>query len=708
MHNKVWATDLIGVVAEDTYIENTFREAVFVNSQDLLQFQIKLISQPPDSFPNVKYITGFATDLVKWGFEDDPYTTDEERKQNLRDWLNDSLLVFVAERKILYNHNEVYQAKNIRLIPKAESYHDRVALFPVPIFSCEAHGITFEEFLEKVSKRKFLGRIDGISTEANDTPSIILWKNAENEYVAFGEFDKHQYAHGGFSFSIRGELKSTPFEKDWLDDSYIDPLNIPNVMYVTIDTYQYLTGAIEAADGLDLTNALQEAAAAVAAPEKELPVTTVKSEPISKTTKQEKERTGPQSTGIGVQSTVTAGTSSSGLTSSSAGQVAQHVQPATATVTSQPQTKEETSESRFLDYFIATTQEMGLLYSEKDLVNFHTAMKSSNLVILAGMSGTGKSKLVQAYSRALGLYSDQFTYISVRPSWTDDADLIGYADTLHMVYRPGDSGLINVLKQAEKEKDKLFIICFDEMNLARVEHYFSQFLSILEMDSGRRELRLYNDELATRLYNSAQYPPTISIKDNVMFVGTVNLDESTYHFSDKVLDRANVIQLEVLPYEQLKELGDKKKVFHSRDQVLNYEDYDSFKNNNTALNLTSRELEFLWKLHSGLQNVNRQSGIGQRIVRQIDSYLKNLPVQDALSRNDAFDVQIVQRILTKIRGSEDQLHSFLGTYDKNSITLTKSFFWNLLEEYSDVSDFEQTRQSVIHKARELKMNGYTL
>ena len=217
---------------------------------------------------------------------------------------------------------------------------------------------------------------------------------------------------------------------------------------------------------------------------------------------------------------------------------------------------------------MATTQELGLSYSLKDLINFHTAMKSSNLVLLAGMSGTGKSKLVNAYRRALGLDSEQFTFISVRPSWTDDADLIGYADTLNMVYRPGDSGLVNVLKQAEKEEDKLFIICFDEMNLARVEHYFSQFLSILEMEPGQRQLRLYNDELANRLYNSAQYPPSITIKKNVMFVGTVNLDESTHHFSDKVLDRANVIELDVLNFDLLMDVGDKKKILHSRDRFL--------------------------------------------------------------------------------------------------------------------------------------------
>ena len=87
---------------------------------------------------------------------------------------------------------------------------------------------------------------------------------------------------------------------------------------------------------------------------------------------------------------------------------------------------------------------------EKDLYNFHTAMKSSNLVILAGMSGIGKSKLVQAYGESLGLTDKyQMTFIPVRPAWTDDADVIGYADTLNHVYRPGDSGVINALLECK-------------------------------------------------------------------------------------------------------------------------------------------------------------------------------------------------------------------------------------------------------------------
>ncbi|EOS8040470.1 AAA family ATPase, partial [Enterococcus hirae] len=168
-------------------------------------------------------------------------------------------------------------------------------------------------------------------------------------------------------------------------------------------------------------------------------------------------------------------------------------------------------------------------------------MKIGSLVILSGLSGTGKSKLVKAYAKALQLSKEQLNFISVRPFWQDDSDLLGYADTINSIYRAGDSGLIDTLIEAENNKDKLYLVCFDEMNLAKVEHYFSQFLSVLEMDDlENRKIHLYNEDLSSRFYNSEKYPATISVGTNVMFVGTVNLDESTHQFSDKVLDRANL------------------------------------------------------------------------------------------------------------------------------------------------------------------------
>jgi hypothetical protein len=370
----------------------------------------------------------------------------------------------------------------------------------------------------------------------------------------------------------------------------------------------------------------------------------------------------------------------------------------------------ENIEEQLLADFVKRTKEHGLLYAEKDLYNFHTAMKSSNLVILAGMSGIGKSKLVQAYGESLGLTDKyQMTYIPVRPAWTDDADVIGYPDTLNHVYRPGDSGVINALLSAKENKNKLHIICFDEMNLARVEHYFSQFLSILELETGpNKVLRLYNEELKTSLKNSDIYPPFIPFGDNVIFVGTVNVDESTFHFSDKVLDRANVITPTVQPFENLKKLSQAVGSVKMTNVKISMEVLDSIRTKNQAIQMKDSELALLWDIHTELQKVNKNLGAGPRIVRQIDMYLKNLPKNSLLTREEAFDIQIVQRILTKVRGPEDQLKSFIGVFDRKTENIESSKLGEILDRYAEVSEFYETRNVLIQKAKELKLNGYTL
>ena len=145
--------------------------------------------------------------------------------------------------------------------------------------------------------------------------------------------------------------------------------------------------------------------------------------------------------------------------------------------------------------------------------------------------------------------------IPVRPDWNDSSDLLGYFD-LNGDFRPGH--LIPTLLLAQEQQNKPFFVCLDEMNLARVEHYFSDFLSVLE--SRRKEngqfvtdvvlredqiVRMIMDPLApcaaalTRLTSN---PRPLGIPPNLFIVGTVNMDETTQPFSRKVLDRANTIE----------------------------------------------------------------------------------------------------------------------------------------------------------------------
>lgn len=358
----------------------------------------------------------------------------------------------------------------------------------------------------------------------------------------------------------------------------------------------------------------------------------------------------------------------------------------------------------FIEHFEAVAKKDGLFYTKKDLINFHTAVKSSSLVILSGLSGTGKSQLVQCYAKALGLVDDAFHMIPVRPNWNDDSDLIGFVDSMHMVYRPSDAGFINILMEAcqERNENKLYIICFDEMNLARVEHYFSQFLSILEMPEKSRILRLYASEYESRLYNSDKYKSTIKIGNNIRFIGTVNIDESTFHFSDKVLDRANVINLDIIPYTEWKtgELTTKGALV----ETWTYEKYEKLLRIPKDNGLSDREREFIWKVHKVLNSCDKNLGVGPRILKQIGKYLTNLPLMNSpenISRQEGFDIQFVQRIMTKIRGQKEQLAKLFDDESEDSLI-------KLFNEYSDVSDFEKSRYILEVKNQEINNYGYTL
>lgn len=350
------------------------------------------------------------------------------------------------------------------------------------------------------------------------------------------------------------------------------------------------------------------------------------------------------------------------------------------------------------------SKKMGLLYAKNDLINFHIAVKSSGLVILSGMSGTGKSKLITIYAKTLGL-NDRFRMIPVSPAWTDDSDLLGYLDYKNMIYRPADTDLVNFLLKAQDDPEKLYMVCFDEMNLARVEHYFSQFISVLENNDDERFIQLYNSNLENRVYNSNVYPSRVLVRKNVIFVGTVNIDESTFHFSDKVLDRANVIKLNMCSFNELAEV--KKNIISEDIDEIDFNTNDFFETNNTFFTMTNNELSFLDELNCCLKENNPRMGIGYRVISQINQYLSAIPQDIGYSRQEAFDNLIVQRILTKLRGADDQIIKLIGNLNEKN-KLDNSLLYDLFEKYLNVSDFKHCKDALYQKAKELKLYGYTI
>lgn len=361
----------------------------------------------------------------------------------------------------------------------------------------------------------------------------------------------------------------------------------------------------------------------------------------------------------------------------------------------------EEKEKAFIQRFIRRVRQRGFLYDERDLYNFHISAKSSRLVILAGRSGTGKSGLVRLYGEALGLTPSQVAFLPVRPSWMDDGDILGYLDRNRMLYFPSDTGLAELLVNASRHPEKMYIVCFDEMNLARAEYYFAQFISVLEKKE-KPALQLYNPSLEERVYNHSDYPACIPLMDNVLFMGTVNVDESTYHFSDKILDRANVITLHQRKFSDMARLT-RREV--APEVEVSADEYRQFRKDEGVVTLSDEELHLLDDLNAALDERGTSGGIGYRVVSDMSRYLANIPSGSPMNRKEALDMQIVQRVLTKVRGSREQIGYLTSLNEENKLI---GRFPELLKKYSQVSAFTESLRVLERKAKELRTYDYTL
>ncbi|MER1985735.1 MAG: hypothetical protein ABS948_07560 [Solibacillus sp.] len=363
------------------------------------------------------------------------------------------------------------------------------------------------------------------------------------------------------------------------------------------------------------------------------------------------------------------------------------------------------SEKEFLSSLFNHLEHKNLIFEKKHVINFHTALKTRRLVILSGASGTGKSQLAFNYAQALGLNNkdtNQFKMIPVKPNWKDDSDLIGFLDTINNIYRPSESGLVDTLIEAKNNRDKLYIICFDEMNLAKVEHYFSQFLSVLELEGTERKISLYSKKLIGRVLNGEQYPHEVTIGSNVLFVGTINIDETTQTLSDKVLDRSNLIEFNI-PKNHINnwitmfnENHEKNIMKENKNdkKIVDVYHFDNWSNYKKEIKLSPYEIDILSKINDLLIKIDTSKGIGFRILDHINSYISNLPLENELKREEAFDLQIAQKIIPKIRGTVEELEMIIDSEQ------------SILDIF-DENKFEITLAALKRKMKELKLYGYT-
>lgn len=170
------------------------------------------------------------------------------------------------------------------------------------------------------------------------------------------------------------------------------------------------------------------------------------------------------------------------------------------------------------------------------------ALLTKRFLILTGLSGSGKTKLAHAFAAWIAESGTQYCVVAVGADWTTNENLLGYQDALRPeIYRKPTNGALDLMLRARDDAARPYFLILDEMNLSHVERYFADMLSAIE--SGEPiALHSATEDLPGGDGDTLHVPPRLALPKNLFIVGTVNVDETTYMFSPKVLDRANVIE----------------------------------------------------------------------------------------------------------------------------------------------------------------------
>jgi hypothetical protein len=335
----------------------------------------------------------------------------------------------------------------------------------------------------------------------------------------------------------------------------------------------------------------------------------------------------------------------------------------------------------------------GFQFTKEQVVAFYAALKTKGFVILSGLSGTGKTKLAQLFAELLcpcekcqkgegHNVCEKCThlFLSVRPDWRDSKALLGYYNPLTERYE--STPLLEFLLRAAKDYDQNksnaqpYFVILDEMNLAHVEYYFADFLSVLE--SGREEgwtkeaLRLHS--FGKSILDQDGYPvlPELRLPPNLYIIGTVNIDETTYMFSPKVLDRAFTLEFREVDFsnylgEGVNEEEARKIAEEIRGKILkdlrNGGKFcavvaDKEKVKEALQHLVNKKAE-LEKLNCTLQPYDLH--FGYRVLDEIALFVqnaKNAPdVVGRLNEDEALDYAVLMKVLPKFHGPRQKLET---------------------------------------------------
>ena len=333
---------------------------------------------------------------------------------------------------------------------------------------------------------------------------------------------------------------------------------------------------------------------------------------------------------------------------------------------------QDVGERDMLQEFRRALHGVRLQFPDRTINAFHTSLKCQDinpLTVLAGVSGTGKTLLPVKYAEFMGINQ---IILSVQPRWDSAQDLFGFYNYLERRYKATELSrcLLRMDPYSKKFissediniRNGLLMVLLDEMNLARPEYYFSEFLSKLELrrtvDPGNAESRnRASIELDT---GTGRGSFSIWVPKNILFVGTMNEDESTQTLSDKVLDRANVLRFgkPARRKDQKKPLMDR---IDGRAPISNTV-WESWKRHDIQQYADACG-DWTRKLNEALSGIGRAFGF--RVEEAIYSYVANYPDVRAGSESMrwAFADQVEQKILPKLRGCDMTMNASVSSLD---------------------------------------------
>ena len=317
-------------------------------------------------------------------------------------------------------------------------------------------------------------------------------------------------------------------------------------------------------------------------------------------------------------------------------------------------------EERALAEVRSRLADAGYHFHERVVKAFHTALKCHDinpLTVLAGVSGTGKTLLPVEYAKLMGMHS---LIIAVQPRWDSPQDMFGFYNYLEKRYKATDLAralirmdpfnTIEGLDANQKCADRMFLVLLDEMNLARTEYYFSEFLSKLELRrlAGAAQTETERQHAAILLDTGpGRQPISFWVGRNVLFTGTMNEDESTQTLSDKVLDRANVLRFG-RPAKKSTEGQGKENVELTPLGYLTAKQWEKWCRPVQTADWMGKAQEWIDSLNDALTKIGRP--FGHRVRKSILTYVANYPGVNGDSFKIAFADQIEQKILPKLRG----------------------------------------------------------